>query len=72
MQLALRAGEFEEAEAVWSQAMEGDQDLSRVLQAIDGLLGLGKYEAVLATTRRLLLQGPEQLGAALPRGRVLC
>ena len=58
VQLALRGDEFAEAEAVWSQAMEGDQDLLRVLQAIDDLLALGKYEAVLATTRRLLLKDP--------------
>jgi predicted Zn-dependent protease len=58
VQLALRADEFAEAEAVWTQAMEGDQEPARVLQAIDDLLGLGKYDAVLATTRRLLLKDP--------------
>ena len=71
VQLALRSGEFDVAEAVWSKSTEGDQDLSRVLSALDDLMTYGKYEAVLATTSKLLRKDPGNWEALYREARAL-
>ena len=71
VQLALRAGEVEVAEAVWAHITEGDQDLARVLQAVDGMMNHGKYEAVLAATGRLLRKDPGNWEVLYREGRAL-
>ena len=58
-QLYLRAGEYVEAESIWTRTTEGDQDPGRALSAIDSLLASGKREAVLVITGRLLRTRPD-------------
>ena len=71
VQLALRAGALEEAEAVWSHSTEAGQDMARVLQALDGLMSHHKYEAVLTTTARLLRKDPNNWELLCREGRAL-
>ena len=58
-QLYLRAGEYLEAESIWTRTTEGDQDPGRALSAIDSLLSGGKRDAVLLITGRLLRTRPD-------------
>ena len=71
VQLALRSGEFDVAEAIWSKSSEADQDLSRVLAALDALTTHGKNEAVLATTSKLLRKDPGNWEVLYREGRAL-
>ena len=71
VQLALRSGEFDVAEAIWSKSTEDDQDLSRVLTALDSLMTHGKYEAVLATTSKRLRKDPGNWEALYREGRAI-
>src|SRR5262249_22504854 len=57
-QLLVKAGESEEAAAIWVKLVAGEPQPHRNLQAIDALLGHGKSDTVLAITRRLLAQNP--------------
>ena len=58
-QLYLRAGEYLEAESIWTRTTEADQDPARALSAIDSLLTGGKRDAVLLITGRLLRTRPD-------------
>jgi tetratricopeptide (TPR) repeat protein len=69
-QLYVRSGEINEAEALWAHYADG-HDLSRVLQAADSLYSSGKYDAVLATTERLLRNDPTNWEALVREGRAL-
>ncbi|HEY7326940.1 MAG TPA: tetratricopeptide repeat protein, partial [Gemmataceae bacterium] len=57
-QLLVKAGEADEAAAIWVKLVADEPQPHRNLQAIDALLGHGKADAVLAITRRLLAQNP--------------
>ena len=69
VELALAAGDVEAAEAVWSRYAEGEQDLARVLQAVDSMMNHGKYEAVLAATGRLFRKDAGNWEALYREGR---
>ncbi len=71
VQLALKAGEIETAEAVWARSADLAQDPGRVLAALDGLRGSGRFEAVLATTGRLLRADPGNWELLYREGRAL-
>ena len=58
-QLSLRAGEYGDAESIWTRTTEGDQDPGRALSAIDSLLAAGKRDAVLQIAGRLLRTRPD-------------
>jgi tetratricopeptide (TPR) repeat protein len=58
-QLYLRAGEYGEAESIWTRTTEGDQDPGRALSAIDSLMAAGKRDAVLLIAGRLLRTRPD-------------
>jgi tetratricopeptide (TPR) repeat protein len=57
-QLLVKAGESEEAAAIWVKLVADEPQPHRNLQAIDSLLAHGKADTVLAITRRLLAQNP--------------
>ncbi|HTU17039.1 MAG TPA: DUF1583 domain-containing protein [Gemmataceae bacterium] len=58
-QLLVKAGESEEAAAIWVKLVADEPRPHRNLQAIDALLAHGKSDTVLAITRRLLAQKPD-------------
>jgi tetratricopeptide (TPR) repeat protein len=70
-QLYIQAGEIEEAQALWEKQTAGDHDLSRVLRALDGLLGHGKADAVLLITERLLRKHPDNWDLLYREGQAL-
>jgi tetratricopeptide (TPR) repeat protein len=57
-QLLVKAGESDEAAAIWVKLAEDESEQHRTLQAIDGLLANQKPETALAVTTRLLTQKP--------------
>ncbi len=57
-QMLVKAGESDEAAAIWVKLVADEPQPHRNLQAIDSLLGHGKFDTVLAVTRRLLAQKP--------------
>jgi tetratricopeptide (TPR) repeat protein len=56
--LHARAGELDEAEALWARLASGEHDPARTLQALDQLLAQSKPDTVLAITGRLLRKDP--------------
>jgi tetratricopeptide (TPR) repeat protein len=71
--LAIRAGDIEFAEALWAKTTETDtgQDLARVMSALDSLASNGRFEAVLATTNRLLRADPANWEALYREAKAL-
>ena len=67
----LKAGEVDEAEAVWSKMASVDQDAARAYTAIDGLLAGEKYDVVLTLTERILLKRPNDWDALHREGVAL-
>ena len=57
-QLLVKAGEAEEAAAIWAKLVADEPQPHRNLQAIDALMTHGKANTVAAITRRLLGQNP--------------
>jgi tetratricopeptide (TPR) repeat protein len=57
-QMLVKAGESDEAATIWVKLVADEPQPHRNLQAIDSLLGHGKFDTVLAVTRRLLAQKP--------------
>src|SRR4029077_2248374 len=57
-QLLVKAGESEEAAAIWVKLVAGEPEPHRNLQAIDALFSHNKADTVLAITRKLLAQKP--------------
>jgi len=70
-EVAVKAGEVDLAEAIWARSSDPGHDLARVLSAIDGLRGGGKWEPVLAMTGRLLRADPGNWEALYREGRAL-
>jgi tetratricopeptide (TPR) repeat protein len=58
-ELYVRAGEVEDAVAIWSGLAGSDKEPARVLQAIDHLMAQSKPDRVLAITGRLLAKDPD-------------
>ncbi len=70
--LYTRAGRIDEAEAVWTkQATDDASKTSRVLAAIDSLLGRSKFQAVVGITNKLLAAEPNNWEALYREGVAL-
>ncbi|HZW30043.1 MAG TPA: tetratricopeptide repeat protein, partial [Isosphaeraceae bacterium] len=70
-QLYARAGELEEAQAVWSKIAAGKSQAHRIFQALDNLLANHKYAAALETTEALVRKDPKDWEALYRQGVAL-
>lgn len=69
--LLARSGETEEASAIWVKLATGEQEPHRVLQAVDQLLGNGRYETVHSVLERLLREQPRNWELLYREGVIL-
>ena len=70
-QLYLRAGEGDEAEAIWVRMAEGKQEPARILKTVDQLLAGDKPQTALGITGRLLREGKDRWEALYREGVAL-
>src|SRR5262249_29130520 len=57
-QLLVRSGENEEARSIWVRMATSEQDMNRVLQAIDSLMSHNQQETARAILERVLREHP--------------
>src|SRR5262245_15444719 len=67
-QILVKVGESDEAAQIWVKLATTDSEPHRALQAADSLLQNGKFDTVLAITRKLLLDNPRNWEAILREG----
>ncbi|MGH7127022.1 MAG: tetratricopeptide repeat protein, partial [Planctomycetaceae bacterium] len=70
-QLYTRAGDIENAEAVWVKLVEQTREPHHDLQAIDSLMSHSKHETVIALTGKLLRDDPQNWEALFREGLAL-
>lgn len=70
-QLLMRDGEIEAAEAAWERLAATDQSSFRRQQALDSLMGGGKYETVVRITGGMLRKHPDDWEALYREGAAL-
>jgi tetratricopeptide (TPR) repeat protein len=70
-QLLLRAGDAEEAGALWARLVTGEHEAHRVMQGLDSLLSHARPETVVAITERLLREQPHNWEVLYRRGIAL-
>ena len=70
-QLLVRAGDSDEASAIWIKLTIKDEDPEHIFRAIDSLLSSGKPDSVLAVTERILRKEPGNWEALYREGLAL-